>query len=173
MFSNDSTTNPGYIEKQRAVLPETIPVAVMIDVGEGGDTALRKTMLAIVEPRPSQPYEPDYKFFWQDPDPQGWSWGNAMTVSKAKQWNSDPRFGIELDRWRIMNDTEWNTMVETKPDDRSAIEHLHSTFGVAANRHFKTGEVVWISTTPEEYLSRGGRHPAAGFIIFNISMYTV
>lgn len=141
---------PGWIESQRAVLPDAIPRGIVIDVGAAGDTTLGKTMLCPETDRIDT-------ITWRDPDEQGHSTGQAEAVSMASRficWGASP---TPLRNWRIVNAAEWNSFVAGKAASSSGADYLNGTFNLRSGGEgvpppFGINSFVWVD-------SAAHRHP--------------
>ena len=135
---------PGWIEAQRAVLPDAIPPGVVIDVGAAGDTTLGKSMLCPEVDRIDT-------ITWRDPDEQGHSTGQAEAVSTASRffcWAAAP---APLSNWRIINPAEWNSFVAGKAASLSGWEYINATFDLRSRGEgfplpFSRNSFIWIDS---------------------------
>jgi len=138
---------PGWVQTQRATLPDLIPEGVVIDVGRAGDTTLHKTMLFPIGGQDSFPELTT----WFDLDAwRDWNTPNAEALRLARQFDG-PVAGWK--NWRIVDGPQWDSLMEgKKKPDQTGTDYLNAMFmlGDGGRREgfafpFRADSSVWIN----------------------------
>ncbi|HET7434254.1 MAG TPA: hypothetical protein VFN10_06020 [Thermoanaerobaculia bacterium] len=168
-----TSTRPGWIQQQRAVLPEPIPDGTVIDIGTGADTTAGKTMLFVLGGADNGPSETD----WRDPDPQGWSTAAATPVRVAAEFTGrfPPLRQAGWKDWSVITREQWNRLIGEKEDADLASAYLNQKFGLTSavpglREPFAETSAIWLDHHRNHTLTylKGSARPRSTSAVFPV-----
>jgi hypothetical protein len=149
-FYNEAGTSgrPGWVQTQRAALPDLIPEGVLIDIGTAADTTVGKTMFFPLGGTNHGPKETT----WRDPDLQSWFTGSAEAPRVAAEFSGpSPHVGdAAWKNWKIINAPQWVRLIAGKKDSELGSTYLNDRFGLTSRgpglrEPFGESSWVWIN----------------------------